>query len=97
MLDLSIRNTAAFDEVVTRAITAAFGGDDPQNGLDQAAEEWDRLTDRIGVDVQKRAYPDWARIITDENQLLAYGSKRQFRADDGLSDLDLSAVAKASH
>ncbi len=60
LLDLSIRSTAAYEESLTRAITAAFGGEDPQTALDQAAEEWDRLTDRIGVDVQKRSYLDWA-------------------------------------
>jgi multiple sugar transport system substrate-binding protein len=60
LLDLSIRNTAAYDEAITRAITSAFGGEDPKAALDQAAQDWDRLTDRIGVDVQKRAYSDWA-------------------------------------
>ncbi len=60
LLDLSIRSTAAYEEALTRAITAAFGGEDPQAALDQAAAEWDRLTDRIGVDVQKRAYLDWS-------------------------------------
>ena len=60
LLDLSIRSTAAYEESLTRAITSAFGGEDPQAALDQAAAEWDRLTDRIGVDVQKSAYLDWA-------------------------------------
>ena len=60
LLDLSIRSTAAYEESLTRAITSAFGGEDPKTALDQAGAEWDRLTDRIGVDIQKRAYLDWA-------------------------------------
>lgn len=59
LLDLSIRNTFAYEEVLTRAITAAFGGEDPKKALDRAAKEWDRITDRVGLEDQKRAYADW--------------------------------------
>jgi multiple sugar transport system substrate-binding protein len=60
LLDLSIRNTFAYEESLTRAITAAFAGEDPQAALDQAAQEWDALTEQVGVDVQRAAYQDWA-------------------------------------
>lgn len=59
LLDLSIRNTFAYEDALTRAITAAFGGEDPQRALDGAAREWDRLTDRVGRDKQKAAYLEW--------------------------------------
>ncbi len=59
LLDLSIRNTFAYEESLTRAITAAFSGDDPKEALDRAAAEWDRITQRVGVEVQKSAYADW--------------------------------------
>jgi multiple sugar transport system substrate-binding protein len=60
LLDLSIRNTFAYEESLTRAITAAFAGEDPQAALDQAAAEWNTLTEQVGVDVQRAAYQDWA-------------------------------------
>lgn len=60
LLDLSIRNTFAYEESLTRAITAAFAGEDPQAALDQAAEEWNQITEQVGVDVQREAYQDWA-------------------------------------
>jgi multiple sugar transport system substrate-binding protein len=60
LLDLSIRNTFAYEESLTRAITAAFAGMDPQAALDQAAQEWDALTEQVGVDAQRAAYEDWA-------------------------------------
>ncbi|MFQ5972638.1 MAG: ABC transporter substrate-binding protein [Alphaproteobacteria bacterium] len=60
LLDLSIRSTFLYEESLTRAITAAFGGADPKEMLDQAAEEWNDITKRIGVDTQKEAYLDWA-------------------------------------
>jgi multiple sugar transport system substrate-binding protein len=60
LLDLSIRNTFAYEESLTRAITSAFAGMDPQAALDQAAQEWDALTEQVGVDAQREAYEDWA-------------------------------------
>jgi multiple sugar transport system substrate-binding protein len=60
LLDLSIRNTFAYEESLTRAITAAFSGEDPQAALDQAAQEWDAITEQVGIDAQRAAYEEWA-------------------------------------
>ena len=60
LLDLSIRNTFAYEDSLTRAITAAFSGTDVQEALDQAAAEWDQITESVGVDDQREAYKDWA-------------------------------------
>ncbi|MGH6899570.1 MAG: ABC transporter substrate-binding protein [Geminicoccaceae bacterium] len=60
ILDLSILQTAAYVEALGRAIQAAIAGVDPQDALDQAAAEWDALTERIGIDAQRSAYLDWA-------------------------------------
>lgn len=60
LLDLSILQTAAYVEALGRAIQAAIAGTDPQEALDQAAAEWDALTEQIGVDAQRAAYLDWA-------------------------------------
>ena len=60
LADLSIRSTAAYAGALTRAISAAVAGTDVKKALDTAAGEWDALTKRIGLEVQKRAYLEWA-------------------------------------
>lgn len=60
LLDLSVSNTAAYEESLNRAITAALAGGDPKELLDQAAEEWNAITDEVGRDLQKEVYAAWA-------------------------------------
>jgi multiple sugar transport system substrate-binding protein len=60
LLDLSIIETFAYEDAMTRAITAALAGGDPKAALDACAEEWDALTEEIGVEEQKEAYAAWA-------------------------------------
>ena len=59
MQNLSLRSTAAYQEIVSNAIQAAIGGTDPQKALDQAASDMNDLTDRVGVDLQRDAYKAW--------------------------------------
>ena len=56
MLDLTLRNTAAYQDAFGAALQAAIGGEDPQKALDNLAKEWDSLTKQVGVDAQRRAY-----------------------------------------
>ncbi len=37
-----------------------WAGEDAKAILDDVAAQWDKLTDRIGVDRQRAAYADWA-------------------------------------
>jgi multiple sugar transport system substrate-binding protein len=60
LLDLSIRNTFAYEESLSRAITAAFAGDNAQTVLDQAAAEWREITEQVGLEAQRAAYLEWA-------------------------------------
>lgn len=60
LLDLSIIDTFSYEEALTRAIQTALAGGDARSALEEAAEEWDALTDEIGVDDQRAAYEDWA-------------------------------------
>ena len=60
LLDLSIIDTFSYEESATRAITAILAGGDVQSALDDAAEEWDEITEDIGVDDQREAYVEWA-------------------------------------
>jgi multiple sugar transport system substrate-binding protein len=60
LLDLSIIDTFAYEESLTRAIVSALAGGDPASLLADAAEEWDELTEDIGVEDQRAAYQNWA-------------------------------------
>jgi multiple sugar transport system substrate-binding protein len=60
LLDLSIIDTFSYEEALGRAIISALSGSDPKTALDQAAAEWDALTQEIGIEEQKAAYLDWS-------------------------------------
>ena len=57
--DLSIIDTFAYEESLTRAIVAALSGRDARTVLDQAAREWNEITRKIGIDEQRKAYMVW--------------------------------------
>ena len=58
--DLSIIDTFAYEESLTRAIVAALSGQDARTVLDQAAREWNEITEEIGIDDQREAYKVWS-------------------------------------
>lgn len=60
LLDLSLIQTDRYEEALRQAISRLWSGEDTREILDDTAEQWDKLTDRIGVDKQKRVYSDWA-------------------------------------
>ncbi len=60
LLDLSILQIDKYEEVLRQATSRLWAGEEVQTILDDAAAQWDALTDRIGVDKQRAAYSDWA-------------------------------------
>lgn len=60
LLDLSLLQTDKYEEVLRQAISKLWAGDDPKAILDDAAEEWDAITEKIGVEEQKAVYTSWA-------------------------------------
>jgi multiple sugar transport system substrate-binding protein len=60
LLDLSLLQTDKYEEVLRQSISKLWAGDDPKAILDQAASDWDAITDKIGVDKQKAVYQTWA-------------------------------------
>lgn len=57
--DLAIPGAREYEDALDRAVSAAYAGTDPKAALDQAAQEWNAITDRIGSDAQKTAYTGW--------------------------------------
>ncbi len=60
LLDLSLLQVDRYEEALRQGISRLWAGDDPKTILDDMAAQWDKLTDRIGVEKQKRVYADWA-------------------------------------
>jgi multiple sugar transport system substrate-binding protein len=60
MLDLSIRNTFQYQDSLGKAMSRLMAGEDPRKVMDDAAADWDRITQRTGVDLQRATYQDWA-------------------------------------
>lgn len=60
LLDLSLIQTDRYEEALRQGISRLWAGDDPKTILDEVAAKWNALTDRIGVEKQKRVYADWA-------------------------------------
>ncbi len=61
LLDLGLLQVDKYEEILRQAMTRLWAGEDSKKILDDSAAQWDKLTDRIGVDKQKAAYLDWAK------------------------------------
>jgi len=57
--ELGIPGAREYAEAVDQAVTAALAGTDPKAALDEAAKKFDDITERKGLDAQKKAYAEW--------------------------------------
>ncbi len=63
LLDLSLYQINRYELTLTEGLLAAFTGKvDAKTALDTVAASWDRLTQAIGVEEQRKAYQAWARL-----------------------------------
>ena len=60
LLDLSLIQTDRYEEGIRQALSRLWAGEEVGTILDDLAAQWDQLTDRIGVDNQRRVYADWS-------------------------------------
>ena len=60
LLDLSLIQTDKYEEALRQGISRLWAGEDPKKILDDVAAEWDKITQKIGVDKQKAVYGAWA-------------------------------------
>ena len=60
LLDLSLIQVDRYEEGIRQALGKLWAGDDPKQIADDLEAQWDALTERIGVDKQRRVYQDWA-------------------------------------
>jgi multiple sugar transport system substrate-binding protein len=60
LLDVSLIQTDRYEEALRQAVSRVWAGEDIQAVLDDAAAQWDAVTERIGVNAQREAYNEWA-------------------------------------
>jgi multiple sugar transport system substrate-binding protein len=75
VLDMIMTAAADYANALDRAMTAIYAGKDPQAGLNDAAKEWDSITNRLGVDRQRAAYAEFLKLpgATAKNTIAARG------------------------
>jgi multiple sugar transport system substrate-binding protein len=61
-LDLIMPGAAEYVQAFNEAATAIHGGKDVTAALDEAAEKWDRTTERLGRDKQQAAYKTYLQV-----------------------------------
>ena len=60
LLDLSLLQQDKYDEAMTKAISSLWAGTDAKTVADTMAAQFDAITEKIGLDKQKKIYAAWA-------------------------------------
>lgn len=60
--ELGIPGGSEYMRALDQACTAAYGGEDIQTVLDEAARKWEDITNRLGRNRQKEAYREWLKL-----------------------------------
>jgi multiple sugar transport system substrate-binding protein len=61
-LDILLPGGQEYQVAIDRACTAVYAGTDPQEAMDNAANEWNDITERLGVDAQQSAYASYLTL-----------------------------------
>jgi multiple sugar transport system substrate-binding protein len=62
VLDPIMTGAADYANALDRSMTAIYGGKDIKQALDDTAEEWDRITQKLGVAKQRASYAAFLRL-----------------------------------
>jgi multiple sugar transport system substrate-binding protein len=62
VIDMIMSGAGDYANSIDRAMTAIYAGKDIKSGLDQAAKEWDSITNKLGVDNQRKAYAEFLKL-----------------------------------
>jgi multiple sugar transport system substrate-binding protein len=75
VIDMIMIGAADYANALDRAMTAIYAGKDPQSSLNDAAKEWDAITNKIGVKAQRAAYAEFLKLpgATSKNTIQKLG------------------------
>jgi multiple sugar transport system substrate-binding protein len=75
VIDMIMSGAGDYANSIDRAMTGIYAGKDIKSGLDQAANEWDSITQKLGVDAQRAAYAQFLKLpgATSKNTVAKLG------------------------
>jgi multiple sugar transport system substrate-binding protein len=75
VIDMIMSGAGDYANAIDRAMTAIYAGKDIQSGLNDAAREWDSITDKLGVANQRQAYAQFLKLpgATSKNTVAKLG------------------------
>jgi multiple sugar transport system substrate-binding protein len=75
VIDMVMTGAADYANALDRAMTAMYAGKDVKAGLNDAADEWDAITKKLGVAAQRAAYAEFLKLpgATGKNTIAARG------------------------
>jgi multiple sugar transport system substrate-binding protein len=81
VIDMIMSGAGDYANAIDRAMTAIYAGKDIQAGLNEAAAEWERTTDKLGRDKQKAAYAQFLKLpgATAQNTVSKLGQAVHIR------------------
>jgi len=75
VLDLSMSGAGDYANALDRAMTSMYAGKDVKEALDEAAREWDSITNKLGVAKQRASYANFLKYpgATSQNTVRKRG------------------------
>jgi multiple sugar transport system substrate-binding protein len=75
VIDMQMTGAADYANALDREMTAIYAGKDIKKGLDDAAKEWDSITNKLGVANQRKAYAEFLKLpgATAKNTIAKLG------------------------
>jgi multiple sugar transport system substrate-binding protein len=62
VIDMQMTGAADYANALDREMTAIYAGKDIKQGLDNAAKEWDSITQKLDTDNQRKAYAEFLKL-----------------------------------
>lgn len=60
LFDLSLIQTDKYEEALRQGFSRLWAGDDPKAILDDVAQQWNKITEQVGIRKQRVVYSSWA-------------------------------------
>ncbi len=75
VIDMIMSGAGDYANAIDRAMTSIYAGKSIKSGLDQAAREWDSITNKLGVANQRAAYAQFLKLpgATSRNTVAKLG------------------------
>jgi multiple sugar transport system substrate-binding protein len=81
VIDPIMTGAADYANALDRAMTSMYAGESPQAGLNNAAEQWDAITKRLGTERIKASYANFVKLpgATRQNTIARRGQAVRIR------------------